>query len=134
MGRDALRRTGASLVAPVPHALRLDAGAGDQLAPHGVELSQAFDRTGDFDLVHCHVDYLAFPFSRLVATPTVHTLHERLDLPHTRAVLGHFDDVPLRPLALRRPRHARARGRRGRGARPLRRRGARGARLALAIP
>ena len=88
-------RTGASLVAPVARALRLDAGAGDQLAPHVVELSQAFDRAGEFDLVHCHVDYLAFPFSRLVATPTVHTLHGRLDLPHTRAVLGYFDDVPL---------------------------------------
>ena len=88
-------RTGASLVAPVARALRLDARAGDQLAPHVVELSQAFDRAGEFDLVHCHVDYLAFPFSRLVRTPTVHTLHGRLDLPHTRVVLGHFDDVPL---------------------------------------
>ena len=88
-------RTSGSLVSAVPRALRLDTGGSDQLAPHVVELSQVFDRAGDFDLIHCHVDYLGFPFSRLVATPTVHTLHGRLDLPHTRAVLGHFDDVPL---------------------------------------
>jgi glycosyltransferase involved in cell wall biosynthesis len=54
-----------------------------------------FERAQEFDLIHCHVDYLAFPFSRLVATPTVHTLHGRLDKPQVRMVLNHFDDVPL---------------------------------------
>lgn len=88
-------RTSASIVAAVPRALRLDATASDQLAPHMIELSQVFDRAADFDIIHCHVDYLAFPFSRLVATPTVHTLHGRLDLPNTPAVMAHFDDVPV---------------------------------------
>lgn len=88
-------RTSASIVAAVPRALRLDVTAPDQLAPHMIELSQVFDRAADFDIIHCHVDYLAFPFSRLVATPTVHTLHGRLDLPNTRAVMAHFDDVPV---------------------------------------
>ena len=88
-------RTSAALVAPVPRALRLDLGAGDPLAPHVVELAQVFERADDFDLIHCHVDYLAFPFTRLVATPTVHTLHGRLDLPHLRGVMAHFSDVPL---------------------------------------
>jgi glycosyltransferase involved in cell wall biosynthesis len=88
-------RTGAALVSPIPRALRLDLGTSDMLAPHVVELSQVFERASEFDLIHCHVDYLAFPFSRLVATLTVHTLHGRLDGPHTRRVLGHFEDVPL---------------------------------------
>jgi glycosyltransferase involved in cell wall biosynthesis len=98
-------RTAASLVCPVPRALRLDDGVGDPLAPHMVELSQVFDRAEEFDLIHCHVDYLAFPFSRLVATPTLHTLHGRLDLPHLRPLLAHFDDVPLASIsdAQRRP-------------------------------
>jgi glycosyltransferase involved in cell wall biosynthesis len=88
-------RTGASLVAPVPRALRLDVGAVDQLAPHVVELSQVFDRAGDFDLVHCHVDYLAFPFSQFAPAATVHTLHGRLDMPEHEAIFRQFSDVAL---------------------------------------
>ncbi|MFQ5792468.1 MAG: glycosyltransferase family 4 protein, partial [Acidobacteriota bacterium] len=40
-------------------------------------------------------DFLALPFSRLVRTPTIHTLHGRLDLPFLTPLLGHFRDVPL---------------------------------------
>ena len=88
-------RSAADIVAPVPRALRLDAGHSDPLAPHVVELAQVFEQADDFDLIHSHVDYLAFPFSRLVTTPTVHTLHGRLDLPHLRPLMLHFADVPL---------------------------------------
>ncbi len=88
-------RTAATIVAPVPRALRLDGGRGDPLAPHVMELAQVFEQADDFDLIHSHLDYLAFPFSRLVATPTVHTLHGRLDLPHLRPLMRHFGDVPL---------------------------------------
>jgi len=88
-------RTGGALVAPVPRGLRLDQSGGDPLAPHMLELAQVFERAEDFDLIHCHVDYLAFPFCRLVATPTVHTLHGRLDLPHLRPLMSHFSEVPL---------------------------------------
>ena len=89
-------RTGGALVAPIPHALRLDGAAGgDPLASHMVELAQVFERSDEFDLIHCHVDFIAFPFTRLVRTPTVHTLHGRLDLPHARPLLRHFNEVPL---------------------------------------
>jgi glycosyltransferase involved in cell wall biosynthesis len=88
-------RSAATIVAPVPRALRLDGGHGDPLAPHVVELGQVFEQADEFDLIHSHLDYLAFPFSRLVATPTVHTLHGRLDLPHLRPLMRHFGDVPL---------------------------------------
>lgn len=88
-------RTSGTLVAPIPRALRLDLGSGDPLAPHMVELAQVFEHAEDFDLIHCHLDYLAFPFTRLVPTPTVHTLHGRLDLPHVRPLMSHFSEVPL---------------------------------------
>jgi len=88
-------RTTADLVSPIARALRLDHDVTDALAPHVVLLSEVFERAEEFDLIHCHVDYLAFPFSRLVPTPTVHTLHGRLDLPHLQMVMRHFDDVPL---------------------------------------
>jgi glycosyltransferase involved in cell wall biosynthesis len=88
-------RTRARLVAPTARALRLDADARDPLSSHILALAQVFERAADFDVIHCHVDYLAFPFARLVRTPTVHTLHGRLDLPFLVPLFRHFDDVPL---------------------------------------
>ena len=87
--------TGAQLVAAIPRALRLDPDAGDPLYAHVLEVAQVFERAGEFDVIHCHVDALAFPFSRFVRTPTVHTLHGRLDLPHMRPVYHHFRDTAL---------------------------------------
>jgi glycosyltransferase involved in cell wall biosynthesis len=88
-------RTAADLVLSIPRALRLDADVRDSLAPHIVELAQAVERAGEFDVIHCHVEYLGFPFAQLVAIPTLHTMHGRLDLGHLRSVLRHFADVPL---------------------------------------
>ncbi len=87
--------TSAALVSAADRALRLDPEARDPLAPHVLELAQVFERAAEFDLVHCHVDYLAFPFARLVPTPTLHTLHGRLDLPHLLSVFRHFHDTPV---------------------------------------
>jgi len=87
--------TSAKLVAPTPRALRLERGAADRLSPHVIELAQVFDRAQELDLVHCHVDYLAFPYGRLARVPTLHTLHGRLDLPHLRPVFRYFRDVPF---------------------------------------
>jgi len=87
--------TDARLTAATAKALRLDLNAGDTLSPHVIELAQVFERANEFDLIHCHVDYLAFPFGRLVRTPTLHTLHGRLDLPHLTALFRHFRDISL---------------------------------------
>src|SRR5262249_34735624 len=38
---------------------------------------------------------LAFPFGRLVRTPTLHTMHGRLDLPYLMPVFRQFGDVPV---------------------------------------
>jgi glycosyltransferase involved in cell wall biosynthesis len=87
--------TRARLTASTARALRLDPAAGDALSPHVIELAQVFEHADEFDLIHCHVDYLAFPFGRLVRTPTLHTMHGRLDLPHLVPLFRHFRHVPL---------------------------------------
>lgn len=86
-------RTDGELVSPVERALRLDPQAGDHLAPHVLELAQVFERAAEFDLIHCHVDYLAFAFGRIVRTPTVHTLHGRLDMPCYQTLFRRLPDV-----------------------------------------
>jgi glycosyltransferase involved in cell wall biosynthesis len=87
--------TKASLVTATPRALRREAGATTGLGPHLAELGMAFARAGDFDLIHSHIDVLAFPVARLSRTPTVHTLHGRLDVPDAAPVFGEFMELPL---------------------------------------
>jgi glycosyltransferase involved in cell wall biosynthesis len=88
--------TSARLAAVTPHAVRLDATTRELLAAETTRLLDlVFRNAGAFDVIHCHVDHVAFPFSALVSTPTVHTLHGRLDLPYLRALYRQLSHVPV---------------------------------------
>jgi glycosyltransferase involved in cell wall biosynthesis len=88
--------TSARLVAVAERALRLDAASREVLAAETIrQLDLVFANARDFDLIHCHVDFLAYPFSGLVSTPTLHTVHGRLDLPYLAPVYRQFGHVPL---------------------------------------
>src|SRR5215470_18510440 len=50
--------TRARLEAACPRALRLDPQGGDSLALHLRMLGQLYRRAHEFDLIHCHTDYL----------------------------------------------------------------------------
>jgi glycosyltransferase involved in cell wall biosynthesis len=80
----------ADLIAPTRQSLRTDPNVEDKLAPHIQELGQAIERAESFDIMHSHVDYVAFPAAALSPTPMVHTLHGRLDLPHLRPLFAQF--------------------------------------------
>src|ERR1700685_3193257 len=56
--------TQAELVAVSESALRLNRGCIDPYVYHTLLLEQVFQRCQSFDLVHFHLDYLHFPFSR----------------------------------------------------------------------
>lgn len=88
-------RTEADLVAAATRAVRGDPSHPAQLARHVRALGMVFERAPEFDLIHSHVDYLAFPAARLSPVPTVHTLHGRLDLPEVVPVFREFTDLPL---------------------------------------
>ncbi|MFQ5830951.1 MAG: glycosyltransferase family 4 protein [Candidatus Methylomirabilia bacterium] len=87
--------TAAVLNGVAPHALRLSASGPEPLAYHVLELTEVLERAAEFDIIHCHVDFLAFPLSCLVRTPTVHTLHGRLDFPYLTPLFARFRDLPL---------------------------------------
>jgi glycosyltransferase involved in cell wall biosynthesis len=87
-------RTGARLVPMAPKALRL-AGVNDHGPYHLIELGEVFRRGTEFDLVHSHLDYLAFPFTRLSPTPVVHTLHGRLDLAWLPDIYRRYPELHL---------------------------------------
>src|ERR1041385_8463400 len=54
-------QTAANLAPMCPRALRLDSGCIDQLAHHVLMLEKVFNSAGDFDILHSHIDYLAYP-------------------------------------------------------------------------
>jgi glycosyltransferase involved in cell wall biosynthesis len=87
--------TSANLVACSARGLRLDPTVTDTVAYTMVELGLVYDRADDFDLIHSHVDYFAFPFARLSATPTITTTHGRLDRVEVRRLYEHFPEAML---------------------------------------
>jgi len=89
-------RTRATLVPVVERAVRLDAGSQELCSADAArQLDMVATRADEFDVIHWHLDFLAFPFRHLLRTPSVHTLHGRLDLPHLPSLYRHFTDVPL---------------------------------------
>jgi len=88
-------RTGAELAAAWPCALRFDPTIRDAMAPHMVMLEQICRRADEFDVLHCHLDYWAFPLFSRQTTPFLTTLHGRLDLPELRHIYDCFPEVPL---------------------------------------
>lgn len=58
-------------------------------------LEEVFRSAGDFDLIHSHLDFLAFPLIRRCTTPALATLHGRLDLPEFAPIYREFTEIPL---------------------------------------
>jgi glycosyltransferase involved in cell wall biosynthesis len=78
--------TSARLVPMVETGLRLG-HIPNALERHLMMLEAVYARADEFDLIHSHVDTMALWFAQMSATPTVHTLHGRLDLPETPNIL-----------------------------------------------
>jgi glycosyltransferase involved in cell wall biosynthesis len=88
-------QTSARLVPGSPQSLRLDPRCTDPLASHFVMLEQVVQLAREFDVVHYHVDYLHFPFSRRHEAPHLSTLHGRLDIPELQAIYRTWPGAPL---------------------------------------
>jgi glycosyltransferase involved in cell wall biosynthesis len=76
-------------------SLRLDGTVRDHVALTTIELATVFDQQDEFDVIHNHVDYFAFPFARQSRTPMITTTHGRVDLPEIRNVYEYFAEAPL---------------------------------------
>jgi glycosyltransferase involved in cell wall biosynthesis len=58
-----------------PRALRLDKEVKEYGIYEALNLSRVYERAAEFDIIHSHVGCAALPYSGLVKTPTIHTLH-----------------------------------------------------------
>lgn len=98
-------QTSARLVACCDRALRLAGRIGEAHSATTIQLDTVYSRAEEFDLIHNHIDYAPFPLARLVRTPTVTTLHGRLDLPEVQRLSQHFQDLPLVSVSRAQRRH-----------------------------
>lgn len=88
-------QTKADLVECVPEALRLVDGA-QNLVPHHLSMVERIRRRlDDFDIIHFHIDLFHYPSIQQWDTPTITTLHGRLDLPELFGCYETFSHVPL---------------------------------------
>ncbi len=87
--------TSAKLEPMWPRALRLDGSVRDPNALHMMMLERVYRRAGDFDFLHCNLDYYPFSLFSRQATPFVTTLHGRLDLPEHQPVFDTFASLPV---------------------------------------
>lgn len=87
--------TSATLEAMWPRALRLDDTVRDPTALHMLMIEHVRHRTGEFDLLHFHLDYYPFSLFARQPVPFVTTLHGRLDLPEHQPVFTAFSHVPV---------------------------------------
>lgn len=51
--------------------------------------------SAQYDIIHAHLDFLAFPLARRSKTPVVTTVHGKLNLPELQTVYQEFSEVPL---------------------------------------
>ena len=87
--------TKAQLASMCPEALRLNPKVRDYFAPLFIEMEALARRAHEFDVIHSHLDYFAYPTLRLLGTPSLTTLHGRLDLPELGPLYDCFNDTPV---------------------------------------
>jgi len=88
-------RTDARLVSLVERALWRSNVPANEALLHLAQLGRVAHDARRYDVVHSHLDALAFPFGRSSPTPWVHTMHGRLDLPEQQHLFEQFSDVPV---------------------------------------
>ena len=88
-------RTGAELVPCAPRALRNGGRCLDGVPWHVSMLERVASRASGLDVIHFHCDVLHLPLARRLETPSLTTLHGRLDQPGLEELYDLFGDAGL---------------------------------------
>ncbi len=87
--------TSADLVGVVEQGLRLDPRRPDPLVWHTLLLERVMQDAHEFDVIHFHTEVLQYPFAVRCPTPSLTTLHGRLDRPGLAELHERFRAHPL---------------------------------------
>lgn len=86
--------TSARLIAPVSESLRLGRKTRSAIIMHMLMLARVYeDMEGEFDVIHSHLEYLTLPYAARSSTPTVLTMHGRLDTPDYARILRRYANM-----------------------------------------
>jgi glycosyltransferase involved in cell wall biosynthesis len=85
--------TSAKLVPAWPRALRLGRPRADPMSAQAALLEAVVGRASDFDVIHCHIDWVHLPLLTRTKTPFLTTFHNRLDLPGLPELVGKFPNA-----------------------------------------
>lgn len=88
-------RTASRLIPCSRRSLRTDPDCRDYLAHHVALIERVSQAASRFDIIHFHIDYLHFPFSRNEELCQITTLHGRLDLKDLVPVYREFREMPV---------------------------------------
>jgi hypothetical protein len=88
-------KTKAELVAISPKPLRLSRPPIDPMSALTALLECVARRAKEFDVIHCHLDWIHIPLLRRLGRPFLTTLHGRLDLPQMHSFAASFADAPF---------------------------------------
>jgi glycosyltransferase involved in cell wall biosynthesis len=88
-------KTKADLVAISPKPLRLSRPPIDPMSALTALLECVARRAKEFDVIHCHLDWIHIPLLRRLGRPFLTTLHGRLDLPQMHSFAASFADAPF---------------------------------------
>lgn len=83
----------AQLVSVHPRALRLDHNVKETCIYENLQMALVYEQADNFDIIHSHVGHLALPYTNLVKTPTVHTLHG-IFTPDNEKIFQYAKDKP----------------------------------------
>lgn len=87
--------TSARLVATVSESLRLGRKVHSAVFVHMRMLSKVYEEmNGRFDIIHSHLEYLTLPYAARSPTPTILTMHGRLDVPDYADILRCYATLP----------------------------------------
>ncbi len=86
-------RTKATLVSVCRQGLRLGRPRVDAMAANALQLEAVARRASEFDVIHCHSDWIHLPLLSRLGVPFLTTLHGRLDLPGITNVIDQFPDA-----------------------------------------
>jgi glycosyltransferase involved in cell wall biosynthesis len=87
--------TSGKLVPIVDRALRLHPAKPDPIIWHTLMVDRVRELCGQFDVIHFHIDVVHLPVAMHCSTPSLSTLHGRLDLPDLKPLYRRFQRHPL---------------------------------------
>jgi glycosyltransferase involved in cell wall biosynthesis len=88
-------RTSGKLVPIIPRAIRLSRPRPDPFPAYAAQLDAVAKAAEEFDILHCHTDWIHLPLLACLGVPHVTTIHNRLDTPDLPLVVRRFPDAPL---------------------------------------